>query len=390
MRYQISHPYLAFDVNLQALPPQVWGWIGQIIAMGEHIQTIPLPEKDWLDFQLVQLARGALASAKIEGNPSTELEALEIAQGKRKPVKYHEIEIHNLLELYRDATADVFLGFGRFNRAWLCEINRRVLDKVPSLGNKVVPGVVRSHEVGVGKYRAPGHACCSELISRFCDFFGPHRSWRPYEDLHGKPQTAIVKAIIAHLYMALIHPFGDGNGRTSRMIEFMLLFQGSLPAVVGFSLCRHYEETRADYYRVMEDSWRRRPDYTLAPIGFVMYAVKGLLNNLGEDATVLLKLYQSAYWDKVLDEGFPGQAKSVRRQKALAAVIAEAESALSVNQISELLPIPYSYKTLTRQTLFRDLNLLVVAGWIKRDSRGMYSSCKEEILSRRRSPVIGR
>ena len=41
----------------------------------------------------------------------------------------------------------------------------------------------------------------------------------------GKPRTwdPAVRAIAAHFYVISIHPFGDGNGRTSRAVESFLL-----------------------------------------------------------------------------------------------------------------------------------------------------------------------
>ena len=40
----------------------------------------------------------------------------------------------------------------------------------------------------------------------------------------------ILKATLAHLYIAWIHPFGDGNGRTARLVEFMLLSRAGVPS----------------------------------------------------------------------------------------------------------------------------------------------------------------
>ncbi|WP_433223897.1 Fic family protein [Dactylosporangium sp. CS-047395] len=40
---------------------------------------------------------------------------------------------------------------------------------------------------------------------------------------------AMIKAMLAHLYLAWIHPFGDGNGRTARLIESQLLLQAGVP-----------------------------------------------------------------------------------------------------------------------------------------------------------------
>ena len=40
----------------------------------------------------------------------------------------------------------------------------------------------------------------------------------------------LVRAMMAHLYLAWIHTFGDGNGRTARLLEFLILARsGKVP-----------------------------------------------------------------------------------------------------------------------------------------------------------------
>src|SRR5680860_933902 len=60
---------------------------------------------------------------------------------------------------------------------------------------------------------------------------------------------AIVKAIVAHLYLAWIHPFGDGNGRTARLVELQILLAAGFPVPACQLLSSHYNQTRAEYYR---------------------------------------------------------------------------------------------------------------------------------------------
>ena len=45
--------------------------------------------------------------------------------------------------------------------------------------------------------------------------------------------VAIIKASLVHLYLAWIHPFGDGNGRTARLCEFLVLVTSGVPTERG-------------------------------------------------------------------------------------------------------------------------------------------------------------
>lgn len=55
---------------------------------------------------------------------------------------------------------------------------------------------------------------------------------------------AIFKAVVAHLYLAWIHPVGDGNGRTARLVEFQILLSSGVPSPAAHLLSNHYNQTR--------------------------------------------------------------------------------------------------------------------------------------------------
>ncbi len=61
--------------------------------------------------------------------------------------------------------------------------------------------------------------------------------------------NAALSAILAHLYIAWIHPFGNGNGRLARLIEVQILSEsGVVPLVATNLLSDHYNKTRSAYY----------------------------------------------------------------------------------------------------------------------------------------------
>ncbi|MDP2993142.1 MAG: Fic family protein, partial [Deltaproteobacteria bacterium] len=84
-----------------------------------------------------------------------------------------------------------------------------------------------------------------------------------------------MQAIVAHVYIAVIHPCGDGNGRTARLIEFYILLRAGLPDIASHILSNHYNDTRQEYYRRLDLCVRER-DLS----GFGRYAVQGFRDGL--------------------------------------------------------------------------------------------------------------
>ena len=59
----------------------------------------------------------------------------------------------------------------------------------------------------------------------------------------GEQSIAILRAITAHLYLIWIHPFGDGNGRLARLVEFTILLKSGIPSIAAHLLSNHYNAT---------------------------------------------------------------------------------------------------------------------------------------------------
>jgi Fic family protein len=87
---------------------------------------------------------------------------------------------------------------------------------------------------------------------------------------------AILKAVVAHLYLAWIHPFGDGNGRTARLVEFQILLSSGVPSPAAHLLSNHYNQTRSEYYRQLDRASKSGGE--LAP--FIEYGARGFVAGL--------------------------------------------------------------------------------------------------------------
>lgn len=61
----------------------------------------------------------------------------------------------------------------------------------------------------------------------------------------------LVRMAVAHYQFEAIHPFTDGNGRTGRILNQLMLIEKGLLDLPVLYLSRHIIRTKADYYRLL-------------------------------------------------------------------------------------------------------------------------------------------
>ncbi len=73
-------------------------------------------------------------------------------------------------------------------------------------------------------------------------------------DVEEQKQDALILIPLAILDFLCIHPFSDGNGRMSRLLTLMLLYQFNYQVGRYISLERVFEESKESYYETLEES----------------------------------------------------------------------------------------------------------------------------------------
>lgn len=81
----------------------------------------------------------------------------------------------------------------------------------------------------------------------------------------------IVRMAVLHYQFEAIHPFTDGNGRTGRILNLLVLVQAGLLDLPTLYLSRHILGTKADYYRLLaavtrDGAWQPWLLYMLAAV----------------------------------------------------------------------------------------------------------------------------
>lgn len=418
--YQASHPWITFAINLERASPQLWALLGQVVTLCEQVSEAVLPPAATQKLRTLYLVKGAQATTAIENNTLTEEQVGQALDGTLKlppSQAYLGQEVRNILDSLRDIVDRIEGGSPpRLTPEWIADANRSVLAGLEEqLADGVAPGEFPAFPVGVGRYRAVPREDCGYLLDRLCrwldedDVPGPGggppegrtgvggngtpaaAETAPAETAKTAPaETAtdargvfrdprryrlaqgVLKATLAHLYIAWIHPFGDGNGRTARLVEFMLLARAGVPFPSAQLLSNHFNRTRGQYYRELDRSSRvgaGRGDV----FGFVEYAVSGFVDGLVEQCRYVEGVQMELAWEHFVFQRFrqERQTPATRRRRDVVLLLSQTEEPVKKRQVPSLSPqLASQYAGKTYKTLTRDLNWLVAADLIERGPDG--------------------
>ncbi len=360
MRYLDTHPWITFELDLRAAGPRFWTLLGDACSKCEVISGIPLMPDTARELNLASLERAARATTAIEGNTLSQEQVARLRRGELRlpPSKaYLGVEVSNVLDAFgqmTDLESIPPLGAERVKY-----LNGAVLKGLEMAGDSV-PGEVRVHEVGVGRYMGAPARECEYLVGRLCD-------WLSVMDLrlgHSELALPIVRAIAAHLYLAWIHPFGDGNGRVARLVEYQILLSAGIPSPAAHLLSDHYNETRAQYYRVLDRS-SRESDGVMA---FLQYALEGFVDGLAEQVGAIKRQMRKDMWTSYVHMEFRARSGPAdTRRRNLVLDLSGRDEPVRRRDIRRLTPrLAEAYAGKTDKTVTRDLNALSEMGLITR------------------------
>ena len=368
--YEESHPWITFEAtDFNRLGQRAWMLLGEARSKCEHLAGAPLQPDVAEDLYRVALIKGAQATTAIEGNTLTEEQVAGILDGtfKAPPSRaYQEREVQNVLNLLNEIARQVTSGDSPvITRDLVCDFNRRLLEGTEHEAD-ATPGRIRHHEVTVGKYRGAPAEDCDYLLNRLAEWL-ESATFKSDEPEIGFAR-AVAGAVYAHLYMAWLHPFGDGNGRTARLMEFLILARsGMAPLLAAHLLSNHYNLTRDRYYRELDAA-----SQTQDTVSFVAYAIQGFVDGLREQIEQVLRQQLEITWINYVHTLMSTYPSSPARERQRTLVLAmPAGRAFAKRELPRLTPeLAALYATKGPRTLSRDLNRLQKAGLVRqRDQR---------------------
>ena len=364
------------------------GLRSQVISIEAHRQTAYnlLLAPEWQE-QLDKLnrVRAVHGTTALEGNPLSEAEVsyqMDLAEQQESSpssgLSKEQRQIRNA-SLSQDWVKDRFApGTDPVGIGDILTMHRMLTTE--SDENNNVPGNFRSQSMQVGSPDLGGvhigapHESLGELMEELISFVNSKKL---------QSEHPVVQALLAHFFLVTIHPFGDGNGRISRLLEAGILSQRGYN-VHGFYGLSNFFYANGDKYKTLLQQTRRTSD-SFDVTAFVSFGVEGFARELdGINNFVKTKINRVLYRQMLVSNynvrvGKRRRMLNEREYQLLSYLLDETEpiDPFSNNpsreiSLDDLLGSGYvkgAYRRVTQRTFIRELIRLRDRGFIKVNSR---------------------
>lgn len=361
--YLSTHPWLNFRIDATHFPFKTWMQLGEVASKASHVANAPIDPEKAKELYKIFLAKGAAATTAIEGNTLSEEQVQQQIDGKLTlppSQEYLQKEVQNVIDACNSLVERVKQnGDWKIDTPFIDSLNLSVLDGLV-LEEGVIPGKIRRHSVVVAGYRGAPSDDCYFLLEKMCEQIEELLSVQGDDRMY----TGVIAALFAHAYIALIHPYGDGNGRTSRLLEVYILLRVGFPMPTCQLLSNHYNMTRSAYYRNLDNISKNGGDLT----EFISYATQGFADGLRAQVETIQSEQVRVTWVNYIHDHFSEQTTVAgKRRRDLALAIS---SSPEPNTIDKILAgeavLAKIYAHLDGKTMTRDINVLTQMGLIVR------------------------
>ncbi len=136
------------------------------------------------------------------------------------------------------------------SRSLLCDLHRRLFEGVREHAGRHRSAIFGSERLSFGPNRSASRGEVEALLEAlFRDLAASMRSLEANQDDPDYDASAIHISVWAHARVIQIHPFEDGNGRTSRALLGVLLVKAGLQPIPIEAVKEEYNEALNTFFR---------------------------------------------------------------------------------------------------------------------------------------------
>ncbi len=344
IRYELPRDWIRYD--RQAIGDE---WMSAKAAM---LALTEMPyQRSWVDeLQKMQLKREVAGTSRIEGAEFTEKELdaamretpEQLETRSQKQAAAAVATYRWIAQLPADRPVD---------EALIVEVHRRLVTGCDD--DHCTPGRLRDRDQNV-IFGAPRHrGCeggdeCTEAIRGLVE--ATRTTFREHDPL--------IQALALHYHFAAMHPFLDGNGRTARALEALMLQRVGLRDTLFIAMSNYYYEQKVGYLNALNET--RAAGHDLTP--FLKFALRGIESQcrrlFGEIKLQVTKaLYRNTFTDLFGRLKSPRKRVVSNRHVQLLNLLLEEEE-ITLEALTKRTAHFYRVKN-PYKALIRDLNYLI-------------------------------
>ncbi|MDQ3119101.1 MAG: Fic family protein [Verrucomicrobiota bacterium] len=295
VRYELPRDWISYD--RAAIFNELTAAKAAMMALTE----IPY-QRSWADeLQKVQLKREVAGTSRIEGAEFTEKE-LEAAMREtpeqletrsQKQAAAAVATYRWLAKLPADRPLDEEL---------VLDVHRRLVSGCDD--DHCPPGKLRERDqnvtFGAPRHRgAEGGGECTVALQSLVE--AARTVFREHD--------ALIQALALHYHFAAMHPFLDGNGRSARALEALMLQRTGLRDTLFIAMSNYYYEQKVGYLNALNET--RAAGHDLTP--FLKFALKGVASQCRRlFAEIKLQVAKALFRNTMTD--LFGRLKSPRKR----------------------------------------------------------------------------
>lgn len=326
--------------------------VSQIEACKEVIENAPLVPDFEKQFMTDAVIRTVYHGTHIEGNDLTMAQTKQVLEGEQ--VFGRDRDVQEVIN-YRNVVKvidDLSVKRGGYSLDMLLEIHSAVVrnlvseDKIGVLRQTQV--VIREEDTGKVILTPPSPLEVPGLLNEFIDWLNGS------EALEVHP---VIRAGIAHYVLVAIHPFVEGNGRTSRAFATLILLKEGYDIKRFFAIEEHFDRDLNRYYEsfflvdslspvIAQRDMTVWLEYFTEVVGLELSKIKEKIRKLSIDTRLRLKIGEQV-------------ALSARQVKLI--------EYLSENGPTIMKDLKGTLPMVSEDTILRDLKTLVDKGIIEKE-----------------------
>ena len=351
IKYKTPDNWIKYDVS------SITSKLVEAATLVKTLSSMPY-KLEWVkELQEMQLRREVSGTTRIEGAEFTQRE-FDVAMSEESPEELRnrsQRQVNSAMKTYRwIATLDENIPV---DGELILNIHAMMIRGADD--DHCEPGVLRRKNENV-TFGSPlqrgseGGTECKEAFEGLTQAIS-----REFSGHNG-----IIQALAAHYHLAALHPFSDGNGRTARAVESLLLKREGLKDLNFIAMSNYYYDEKRRYLEVLSEV--RKQNYDLTP--FLLFGLDGIISQSAALLDIIKENLKVFLFRKTVKElfgsdlfPFPRRRAIHDRQMAILDVLLD-ENNFKIELMNLLIKVNHLYSELKNsgKAISRDLNDLIL------------------------------